>query len=303
MVCTRSTDGGGSWSRVDGPWGVEMSSTRSPVGRIELALAPSNPDVVYASIQLPPNGGSNALGLLGLYRTDNAWADSPTWIEIPTDATGPGGYCGPSKCGYSHVISVDPRDANTLFAGGAEQGFWRCTNCGASPAWTDTTRNKGVHPDHHALAWAGNRLIDGNDGGLLSTVDLGASWQNHNRTLATTMFYGAALHPADNGMILAGPRDFSLTVFRPSDGWRASASGYRRVGRSGSRHLIVSSGVQLDGVVAARPDSTHHRRRPHGDGGGRGHRQDRRRVRCPGAQVPWQRRCVRDGHESDLADG
>ena len=179
----RSTNGGVSWSRVDGPWGVEMSSTRSTVGRIELAMAPSNPDVVYAGIQLPPNSGSNALGLLGLYRTDNAWADSPAWIEIPTDATGPGAYCGPTKCGYSHVLSVDPRDANTLFAGGAEDGFWRCTNCAASPAWTNTTRNKGVHSDHHAAAWAGNRLIDGNDGGVWSSADLGGSWQNHNRTL------------------------------------------------------------------------------------------------------------------------
>ena len=240
----RSTDGGVSWNRVDGPWGVEMSSTRSTVGRIELAMAPSNPDVVYASIQLPPNGGSNALGLRGLYRTDNAWADSPAWIEIPTDATGPGGYCGPTKCGYSHVISVDPRNANTLFAGGAEQGFWRCTNCGASPVWTNTTRNVNVHSDHHALAWAGNRLIDGNDGGIWSSTDLGGSWQNHNRALATTMFYGAALHPGDSRMIVAGARDFALSMFRPGDGWRILS--HPPSGEWGEAEAAISS---------ARPDT------------------------------------------------
>src|SRR5207244_12182372 len=52
---------------------------------------------------------------------------------------GPGGYCGPSNCNYSHVISVDPLDANRLFAGGAQHGLWRCSNCGAAPVWTNTT--------------------------------------------------------------------------------------------------------------------------------------------------------------------
>jgi photosystem II stability/assembly factor-like uncharacterized protein len=216
----RSVDGGVTWSRVEGPWGTDPGPTRSTVGRIELAMSPSNPNIVYAGMQLPPNGGGNALGLLGLYRTDNAWADSPSWIEIPTDATGAGGYCGPSKCGYSHVLSVDPTEPNTLFAGGAEDGFWRCTSCDASPIWTNTTRTAGVHSDHHALAWAGNRLILGNDGGVWSTVDLGATWQNHNRTLKTTMFYGAALHPGNDPFILAGARDFQVSVFRGNIGWR-----------------------------------------------------------------------------------
>ena len=240
----RSSDGGGTWQRVDGPWGLDESPNRSTVGRIELAMSPSNPDVVYAGIQVPPNGGGNDTGLLGLYRTENAWADPPTWIHVPTDATGPGGYCGPSKCGYSHVLSVDPRDATTLFAGGAEQGFWRCTNCGAAPAWTNTTRSANVHSDHHALAWAGNRLIDGNDGGVWSTTNFGATWQNHNRSLTTTMFYGAALHPTDPSFMLAGPRDFALTVYRGTTGWRVLP--HSAAGEWGEAEVAVSS---------ARPDT------------------------------------------------
>jgi photosystem II stability/assembly factor-like uncharacterized protein len=219
----RSMNGGVTWSRVEGPWGTDPSPTRSTVGRIELAIAPSNPNVTYAAIQVPPNGGPSNIGLLGLFRTDNAWADTPTWIQVSTDATPPGGYCGPGKCGYSHAISVDPLDANTLFAGGAEEGFWRCTNCGSSPTWTNTTRNAFVHPDHHALAWAGNRLINGNDGGVWSTVDLGATWQNHNRSLPTKMFYGGALHPADRTFALGSPRDFRLSVYRGDVGWRVLA--------------------------------------------------------------------------------
>ena len=215
----RSIDGGQTWSFVAGPWGLIVSDTVSTVGRIELAIAPSNPNVVYASIQVPPNGGRNDTGLLGLYRTDNAWAATPTWIQIPTAAIGSDNFCGPGKCGYAHTISVDPDDPNTLFAGGAERGIWRCAACAATPAWSNATTTGWVHSDLHAMTWAGRRLIVGNDGGVWSTTDLGGSWQTHNRTLATSMFYGAALHPTNANAIVAGFRDFSLSVLKPGAGW------------------------------------------------------------------------------------
>lgn len=223
----RSTNGGVTWSRIEGPWGPEPAeANRSAVGRIELALAPSNSSVMYASIQIPPNGDNKNTSLLGLFRTDDAWSDRPNWIQISTQATGPGGYCADLpdeiKCGQTHVISVDPRDANTLFAGGA-RNLWRCTSCGASPRWTYTMTNRQfvfVHVDFHVLAWAGNRLITGNDGGVFSTTDLGATWQDHNQTLTTNMFYMGALHPTDAGFVLGGARDFSMAAHRPSTGWR-----------------------------------------------------------------------------------
>jgi hypothetical protein len=167
--------------------------------------------VLYASIQIPPHGGPPNTGLLGLYRTDNAWDATPTWIQVPTGATG-AGYCGPQKCGYSHTISVNPSDANMVFAGG--DPLWRCSNCGLSPDWTNISINQGVHPDFHALSWAGGRLIAGNDGGVASTTSLGASWTFHSQGLPTLMFFSGALHPTNPNIILAGLRDFPLTIRR-----------------------------------------------------------------------------------------
>jgi photosystem II stability/assembly factor-like uncharacterized protein len=207
----RSTDAGLTWSPVSGPWGPNPSPTMSSVGRIELALSPSNPNVLYAAIQVPPNGGSTSTGLLGLFRTDNAWAPMPAWIQVSTTATPPGGYCNP-KCGYSHVISVDPANPDTLFAGGAERGLWRCTRCGAAPTWTNVTRWVPLHTDHHAMTWAGNRLIVGTDGGVWSSPDTGATWQNHNTGLSTAMFYGGALHPTNRDVLLGGLRDFQVSL-------------------------------------------------------------------------------------------
>ncbi len=212
----RSANGGDSWSRVDGPWGT--ATPPNAVGRIELALSPSAPNVLYASIQNPQNTGA-LNSLYGLFRTDNAWASVPTWVRVPTDLAGVGGYCGPGKCGYSHVITVDPANPNTVFAGGAERGFWRCTNCGASPTWTNATAGSPVHPDHHALAWAGNRLIDGNDGGIWSTSNGGTTWQNHNSGLSTAMFFSAALHPTDRQFMIGGIRDFAPSVAGPGNRW------------------------------------------------------------------------------------
>jgi photosystem II stability/assembly factor-like uncharacterized protein len=242
----RSTDQGHTWTLVEGPWSA--SSARPATGRIELAMSPSHPNVLYASIAVSPDGGSSAQPLLGLYRTDDAWATRPTWIQVPTGPTGEGGYCGPTKCNYAHVISVDPMDPNTLFAGGGSRGggVFRCTSCGSSPQWANVSNTSGVHPDHHAMAWAGNRLIDGNDGGVWSTVNRGSSWQNHNRTFSTIMFFGAALHPTDPDIILAGIRDHALAL-RPRAGvwWTlpqpASANVDASVGEWGEAEVAVSS--------------------------------------------------------------
>jgi photosystem II stability/assembly factor-like uncharacterized protein len=209
----RSTNGGVTWSRIAGPWGPQSSDPRQSVlGRIELAIAPSDPNVLYASIAAPSNGTG---AFLGLYRTDNAWDDQPTWIQIPTEATGSGGPCG-SACDYAHVISVDPRSADTLYGGG-KLDLWRCTRCGVSPTWTATRR---THADFHELAWAGNRLIMGNDGGLFSSTDFGATWQGHNQPLTTTLLYDGALHPTDPGFLLAVGRDFRPLTYRAGTGWR-----------------------------------------------------------------------------------
>ncbi len=216
----RSLDGGETWRLVGGPWGI-FTPQDPTIGRVELAMAPSNRNVVYAGIQ---RGGTDVGGLLGLYRTDDAFAETPTWIKIPTDQTN-NDYCGfdgltsEAKCGYVHLLTVDPGDANRLFAGG--RNLWRCMPCAGTPTWNHV--NFGT-ADFHAAAWVGNRLIVGNDFGVYSTTNFGAPWQNHNATLPTAMFYSGALHPSDPEFLLGGFRDFGAVVRRNgSPAWRALA--------------------------------------------------------------------------------
>jgi photosystem II stability/assembly factor-like uncharacterized protein len=209
----RSTDGGETWTLILGPW----TGLAAGVGRIALAIAPSNANVLYVGIQDAFNGVGNDGALLGLFRTDNAWASTPMWIQIPNGATGPLGYCGQEgKCRYSQALAVDPGNANTLYAAGAPTA-WRCTSCGESPTWTDIGNR--LHTDYHALVFVGSRLIAANDGGVWSSTDAGSSWTNHNTNLSITQFYGGSLHPTDPNFALGGNQDNGTAKWTGGSTW------------------------------------------------------------------------------------
>ena len=142
----RSADGGQTWSAIGGPW----TSMIGGVGRVTLAIAPSNANRLYVSIQDAFGSGGNDGQLLGLFQTNNAWSPTPTWTRI----TSAPGYC--DACWYSQVLAVDPLNANLLYVGG--QGLWKFDGT----AWTeiDNVAN-GIHVDQHSLVFAGTRLIAG----------------------------------------------------------------------------------------------------------------------------------------------
>jgi hypothetical protein len=236
----RSMDGGQTWALITGPWTTMAVTT----GLIRLAVAPSNPNVLYATIENPRlPGGSGGLqqGLLGLFRTDNAWAGTPTWIQVPTSSLGPLAYCG-RQCSAAHLVVVDPSDPDTVIAGG--QDLWRCRSCGLSPIWTNIGMR--VHPDHRAVLWHGNRLIDGNDGGVVSTTNAGDSWQEHHGTLTLAQFFSGALHPTNPNFILGGLKDTECVVWTGSSTWRDGGPAFQHT------DVTTSLAGTCEGEVALR---------------------------------------------------
>jgi hypothetical protein len=256
---------GGQWMRIGGPWDdracelvdkrigtqgniADRAGWQSFMGRIRIAIG-KNPNVVYVSIARRTMETSSQSfeeteggGLLGLWRTDNAWASSPNWVRIPVGAvdggTGEFGYCGAhpstsqdSLCHWSHVLSIDPSDDDTLYAGGI--GLWKAkiscrrsdgvvTACDA--VWTDVSqitppdpprprlRRRGIHVDQHAMAWTPDRdrLIVGNDGGVWSTTTAGRTWNEHNAGLSVVQFYRGDVGETPSGskaIIVAGTQD------------------------------------------------------------------------------------------------
>ena len=221
----RSTNGGQTWTTAPGPW----TSLSGNTDRTEVVVSPSNPNRVYVAI-------SNAAtsGMFGLWTTANAWHATPVWTQInlaPTDdGTGTRGPCAFDKafnavspqCWYNMKLIVKPTDPNILFFGGIP--LWRYTL--NTNTWVEVSqtaapaiRNNGIHVDQHAAAWAGSRLIYGNDGGVWSTTTDGTGpWTAHNDTLSTAQYYeGSAL--SDGSKLLGGSQDNGTHQRSGSNAW------------------------------------------------------------------------------------
>jgi Dockerin type I domain len=185
------------------------ATTGNQLGRIDIAVAPSDPNYIYAQVQaITPNPnllscGNTAGCQLGAYRTTDGGA---TWVQIPgspgaslTDCDGlPGDY---PQNWYDQGVAVDPNNPDRVFFDTFEIWFWALGN----PAWNDTTcgygttGNNGVHVDQHALAFvpgSSDILLAGNDGGVHATTNASSAnaaidptWFNMDTGLNTIEFY------------------------------------------------------------------------------------------------------------------
>jgi photosystem II stability/assembly factor-like uncharacterized protein len=153
-----TVDGGENWTKLSDKEGLP----KGDLGRIGVAVAPSNPKRVYALIESKDNA---------LYRSDDGGYN---WKMINTkDDIG-------NRPFYYSEIYVDPINENRVYSiftyvNVSEDGGKNFKQL--MPAYGTTT---GVHPDHHAW-WIHptnpNYMIDGNDGGLNITHDGGKTWR------------------------------------------------------------------------------------------------------------------------------
>ena len=224
-VVQRSTDGGQTWTPVTGPWSV-LAGT---VDRTEIVVAPSNPNRVYVAVS---NAATSSM--FGLWTSSNAWAPVPTWTQISLAATDDGsGTRGPcaydkafgsvsAQCWYNMTLTVKPSDENILFFGGIP--VWRLDL--STLSWVEVSqtaapanRNNGIHVDQHASAWAGARLIIGNDGGVWSTTTDGTGpWDTHNTTLNTVQYYEGSVQ-SDGSKVIGGAQDNGTHQRSGSNAW------------------------------------------------------------------------------------
>ncbi len=203
-----SNDAGTTWTASNGTGANTISLVNS--GRIELALAPSNPLILYASVT---NNNPSPGNLLGFYTSIDGGQNWRPLANTPD-------YCQP-QCWYNNVLAVDPTSPNIVYAGGIE--LYRSTDGGQS--WSDAGSG-ALHVDHHALGYTagGAQLYDANDGGVWSTSSSRATplaWNNLNTTLSITQFYPSlSIHPGDLTFSLAGAQDNGTQLYSGSPAWR-----------------------------------------------------------------------------------
>ncbi len=215
----KSSDGGLTWNSANGTGANILPSTN--LGRIEIAIAPSNTSTLYAAM------GSNSGRSLGIFKSVDGGLN---WTSLPLGVAA--NYCG-YQCGYNNVIAVDPVNANVIYVGGQSPSLFRSLDGGATWAQADVnTQNYCVlHADAHALAFSadGAVLYTGNDGGVWSTqyvTNATMEWTNLNNTLALTQFYpGISIHPTNVNIGFGGTQDNGVQKYSGALGWQYAACG------------------------------------------------------------------------------
>jgi subtilisin-like proprotein convertase family protein len=187
----KSIDGGANWN----PAGNFPNGASN--GRIALALAPSNPSVIYASSANPSSGG--------LFKMMKSLDGGMTWGDITASVPN---YLG-SQGWYDTTLAVDPTNPNIVIAGGSTT-LLRTTNGGSS--WSNINQGangNGPHVDHHVATFDSlGRLVNGSDGGIWRLDSVSPlSWSDLNGNLQTIQFVGVALHPTDNNNMFGGSQD------------------------------------------------------------------------------------------------
>ncbi|MUP47171.1 hypothetical protein E0K83_15635 [Gramella sp. BOM4] len=219
-------DGGKTWEERT----AEDGLPEGELGRIGLAIAPSDSDIVYALVESKKNA---------LYKSEDGGF---SWKMInDKDEIG-------NRPFYYSDIFVDPQNANRVYSvftyvNVSEDGGKSFEEL--MPAYGVSN---GIHPDHHAW-WIhpedGSFMMDGNDGGLNITRDKGETWR-FVANLPLAQFYHIAVDNEFPYNVYGGMQD--------NGSWRGPAYVWKSQGIRNSYWQEISFGDGFD-VVPDRDDS------------------------------------------------
>jgi photosystem II stability/assembly factor-like uncharacterized protein len=192
-------DGGKKWKKLTEKEGLPEGE----LGRVGLAIARNKPDIIYALIESKKNA---------LYRSDDGGAK---WNMV-TEVNGKNNVN--ARPFYFWEIYVDPKNENRIYS--LHTFITKSEDGGKSfqlaVGWK-------VHLDHHAF-WIHpenpNFIVDGNDGGVNISHDMGKSWQFADN-IPVGQFYHINVDMAHPFNVYGGMQDNGSWA-GPSYVWRNS---------------------------------------------------------------------------------
>ena len=215
----KTTDGGSTWERLAG--GLPVGEG---VGRIGLAIAPSDPDMIYAVVdnrsprEVTEGGGRRGRGggRVGgeIYRSQDG---GQSWARPHEESL-------PTAIGYDFcLVRVSPDDPDQIWVLG--NNLLRSDDGGASYERIQGNivsllphGSEVMHLDHHEM-WIdpdnADHILLGNDGGLYSTWDGAESWLRLNN-LPIAEVYAITVDDQTPYNVYIGTQD-DAALFGPSD--------------------------------------------------------------------------------------
>ncbi len=175
----RSADGGRTWKQITG-----NGFPASPIGRIGVAIAPSQPNRIYALVE-------SAAGVL--WRSDDSGV---TWKMVSKDS-----LANQRPFYFSHV-RVSPTDPSTVYA----VSLLLATSYDGGEKFNLSAF--AVHPDLHDM-WIsadGSRMALAGDGGIAISTNGGTIWANA-RNFAIGQVYRVGLSNTTPYLVCGGLQD------------------------------------------------------------------------------------------------
>ena len=206
----KSTDAGSNWELLSG--GLPQGEH---VGRIAIAIARCDPNVVYALVDNQARRSEDGRSIGGqVYRSDDK---GQTWTNTHQAPL-------PARIGYDFcLIRVSPDDADQIYV----LGNYLLTSSDGGKSYE---RNQGeivnlrphgakvLHLDHHDM-WIDpmnpDRIILGTDGGLYMSYDRGLTWLRVNN-IPIAEVYAVTVDMAEPYNVYIGTQD-NAALYGPSD--------------------------------------------------------------------------------------
>ena len=207
----KSTDAGDTWEKVEG-----NGLPETMLGRLEIAIAPSYPQVMYAMVEAEAPEEADEDGnrhASGLYRSADG---GESWEFMNSNNSRPFYYSG---------VWVSPDDPDFI--------YWSSLFFSRDGGRTVGNPAQGVHVDYHALWWDSSdpdHFILGNDGGIAITWDRGGNFEFPNR-IPMGQFYAVSYNMDTPYRVCGGLQD-NYTWCGPSS----------RAGGSIDNHMWYSIG-------------------------------------------------------------
>ena len=210
----------GSWT-VNSTFRNEIiaDTAKTIPGRVVLACAPSDPDVVYALIAQGFTSSFNGFNYFYCYRIYRSGDQGTSWVRknLPGDVNGQPNFA--NLAWHALDIAVDPNNTDNVYIGGLDVqktidggnswdrvSDWSLMYYGGGPQY--------VHADQHIMLFkpgSSNELVLGADGGVFYTADATSdtpTFEERNYNYNTLQFYSGAIHPvAGTDEFLGGLQD------------------------------------------------------------------------------------------------